>query len=205
MRRNVMFERSRTFRSDEGDSRRLRLTPRRGATVGHYAPYEPNEYSDDYFGPGDNYERRGFRDDFNPGRQMERREVGGIVMHDPNVRPTARRTDSGHYGEMRPGGQSWASLKRHMDQKERERESFRGRGPKGYTRSDERLQEIICEMLTRDPDIDASEVSVAVKNGEVTLTGTVDDRRTKFLIEHRVDQCSGAKEIHNRLRVSRPR
>ena len=202
MRRDVMFERGRQFSPDEGRDRPLRLGPDGGARVGHYAPYEPNEYSDDYFGPGDNYERRGFKDDFNPPRQMERGQVGGIVMHSRNVRPTARPTDSGHYGEMHRGDESWASLKRRLARNQGE--SFRGRGPKGYVRSDARLEEIICEMLTHDHEIDASEVSVQVKDGEVTLTGSVDDRRTKYLIEERIDQC-GVKEIHNQLRTTRPR
>ena len=200
MRRNVMFERGRTFSPDEGRDRPLRLSPRHGANVGRYAPYEPNEYSDDYFGPGDNYEARGF-DDFNPPRQDERREVGGIVRHSGDPRPTARPTDSGHYGEMHQGDESWASLNRRLTR--HAQTNHRGRGPKDYVRSDARLQEIICEMLTHDHDIDASEVSVHVKDGEVTLSGNVDNRRTKYLIEERIDQC-GVKDIHNQIRTTRP-
>jgi osmotically-inducible protein OsmY len=83
-----------------------------------------------------------------------------------------------------------------------QRQSFRGKGPKGYERSDERLKEIVCEKLTDDDDIDASSVNVEVRNGEVTLTGTVDDRRVKFQIEDLVERCGGVKEIHNNLRVS---
>ncbi len=78
--------------------------------------------------------------------------------------------------------------------------SYQGRGPKGYTRSDERLKEVVCERLTEHPGIDASEITVQVSNQEVTLTGSVDNRRTKFLAEE-VAEHSGAKEIHNQLRV----
>ncbi len=86
-----------------------------------------------------------------------------------------------------------------------ERQSgFRGRGPKGYQRSDERLKEVICEQLTDDPRIDASEITVTVKNGEVTLEGTVNDRSSKYRAEDLVDDCSGVREIHNRLRVQSP-
>jgi hypothetical protein len=206
MRRNEIFERNRLFRSDEGGSRRLHLTPRHSATIGHYSSPEPNEYSDDYYGPGDRYEGRGFEDDFNPPRQDERGDVGGIVLHRGDVRPTARPTDSGHYGEMRPGDQSWGALQRHMSQRQQQSApNHRGRGPKGYQRSDERLHEIICEMLTNDPDIDASEVTVEVKGGEVTLTGNVDDRRTKYEIEHKIEHHAGVNEIHNQLRTWRPR
>ena len=204
MRRNVMFERGRMFRPGEGREARLRLNPERGARAGHYAPYDSSEYSDDYFGPGDSYERRMFRDEVNAGRQTDRSTSAGIVMHERNVRPTARPTDSGHYGELHRGDQSWASLKRHMDERSRERTSFRGRGPKGYVRSDARLQEIICEGLSDDHEIDASNVSVEAKNGEVTLTGNVETRREKYLIEELVDQC-GASAIHNQIRTSRTR
>ena len=40
--------------------------------------------------------------------------------------------------------------------------SYRGRGPRGYTRSDERLLETVCEQLTDDPRIDATELVFAV-------------------------------------------
>ena len=77
---------------------------------------------------------------------------------------------------------------------------YRGRGPKGYQRSDERLQEVICDRLTDDPRIDASDISVEVRDCVVRLTGSVDDRRTKYDVEELVERC-GAKEIDNQLRV----
>ena len=82
-----------------------------------------------------------------------------------------------------------------------QRQSFRGKGPKGYERSDERLKEIICERLMEDPEIDASEISVEVRNREVTLQGTVDDRRTKYEVEELIERCGGVKDVKNELRV----
>lgn len=79
--------------------------------------------------------------------------------------------------------------------------SHRGRGPKGYTRSDELLKEIICEQLTDDPYIDASEVAVEVSNSEVTLRGTVTERRQKYAIEDLIADVAGVNEIHNYLSV----
>ncbi len=79
--------------------------------------------------------------------------------------------------------------------------TFRGRGPKGYERSDERLREIICERLTDDPRIDASEVHIEVKDKIVKLTGTVSDRRTKYEIEDLVERCGGLEDIDNQVRV----
>jgi osmotically-inducible protein OsmY len=82
-------------------------------------------------------------------------------------------------------------------------QSFRGRSPKGYARSDERIKEDICERLTEDPNIDASEISIEVQGGIVTLEGTVEDRMQKHRAEDMVDACSGVKDVHNRLTVSR--
>jgi hypothetical protein len=44
-------------------------------------------------------------------------------------------------------------------------------------------------------------IEVQVDNGEVTLTGTVDDRRTKRLTEDIAESVYGVKDVHNRLRV----
>jgi osmotically-inducible protein OsmY len=78
----------------------------------------------------------------------------------------------------------------------------RGKGPKGYERSDDRIHDEICERLTRHPLIDASLMDVSVKNREVTLTGEVLDRRMKHMAEDVVDEVFGVREIHNNLRVS---
>ena len=84
---------------------------------------------------------------------------------------------------------------------EQTRESHRGKGPKGYERSDERIHEEICERLTHHPLIDASLMEVSVKNRDVTLTGEVHDRRMRHLAEDIADGVSGVREIHNNLRV----
>ncbi|HEX7182284.1 MAG TPA: BON domain-containing protein, partial [Thermoanaerobaculia bacterium] len=77
-----------------------------------------------------------------------------------------------------------------------------GRGPQGYQRSNERIKEEACEILTRHGHIDASGVTVEVNNGEVTLTGTVNSRREKRLAEEVLENLSGVKDVHNQLRVS---
>jgi osmotically-inducible protein OsmY len=78
-----------------------------------------------------------------------------------------------------------------------------GRGPKGYARSDERIREDVCEALERDNHVDASEIEVKVKEGVVTLTGSVEDRRTKRLAEDAVEYLSGVKDVRNELTVDR--
>jgi osmotically-inducible protein OsmY len=58
--------------------------------------------------------------------------------------------------------------------------SHRGRGPQGYSRSDERIKEDVCERLSEHHYIDASQIRVEVSQGVVTLEGTVDDRWQKY-------------------------
>jgi hypothetical protein len=79
----------------------------------------------------------------------------------------------------------------------------RGRGPKSYRRSDERLKEDICERLTDDPHIDASGIEVEVDDGAVTLSGSIGNRWMKYHAEEIVDRCRGVHEIHNRLSCPR--
>lgn len=78
---------------------------------------------------------------------------------------------------------------------------YRGRGPKGYRRADERIHEEICDRLTAHGAIDATGIEVHVDTGEVTLEGTVADRRMKRLAEAVVDSVRGVVDVHNRLRL----
>ena len=88
-----------------------------------------------------------------------------------------------------------------MSRQQGMRGPFSGRGPKGYQRSDDRIREDICEVLMQHGEIDASEVEVEVQNGEVTLRGTVEDRRQKRLIEDVLEEVSGVRDVQNQLRV----
>lgn len=85
---------------------------------------------------------------------------------------------------------------------ERRREQdYRGRGPKGYKRSDERIQEDVNDRLADDPYVDASELEVTVSGGEVTLSGTVDDRQSRRRAEDLAEQVSGVSYVQNNIRV----
>ena len=78
---------------------------------------------------------------------------------------------------------------------------FAGRGPKGYTRSDERIREDVSDKLMEHPDLDASEIEVQVAEGEVTLSGSVDSRWAKRLAEDIAESCTGVRDVMNHLRV----
>jgi hypothetical protein len=80
----------------------------------------------------------------------------------------------------------------------------RGRGPKGYRRSDERILEDVNDRLTEDPRVDASEIQVDVQGGEVTLTGTVGSREERRRAEDVAEGASGVTYVMNNLRVRQP-
>jgi hypothetical protein len=119
--------------------------------------------------------------------------------------PSSRASSAGATGApgyAREG--AWSDPTDWMPENEREEApvSYRGRGPRGYTRSDERLLETVCEQLTDDPRIDASDIEVEVKQQVVTLRGSVPDRWTKYAVEELVESA-GARDIENQLRVGR--
>lgn len=83
------------------------------------------------------------------------------------------------------------------------RNSHAGKGPKGYQRTHERLTEDVCERLTWNSELDASNIEVKVEDDEVTLEGTVDSRQAKRTAEDLAESVSGVRDVHNRLQIRR--
>jgi osmotically-inducible protein OsmY len=81
--------------------------------------------------------------------------------------------------------------------------SYYGKGPKSFKRSDERIKEELSELYTRHHDIDASDIELEVKDGEVTLSGSVPERRMKYLAEELAENSMGVREVNNQIRVKR--
>lgn len=79
--------------------------------------------------------------------------------------------------------------------------SHRGKGPKNYERSQDRMREDVCERLTDDAMIDASNMEVRVENNEVVLSGTVRNREEKRRAEDLAEAVAGVRNVENRLRV----
>lgn len=77
----------------------------------------------------------------------------------------------------------------------------RNRGPKGYTRSDDRIREDLSDRLMQHDHIDPSDLEVQVRNGEVTLSGTVCCRAEKYHAEELAESIAGVKDVNNQLRV----
>lgn len=79
--------------------------------------------------------------------------------------------------------------------------SYRGRGPKNYTRSDDRIIDDVNERLTNDDDLDASDIEVKCESGVLTLEGTVEQRWMKHRAEDLAEACAGVRQIDNRIQV----
>lgn len=122
----------------------------------------------------------------------EQSEYGryGNVYYPKSPRRSERGVQSFDYHR----GQSWGSSV----------ESMRGKGPKGYRRRDDRILEEINDRLTDDSHLDASDIEVAVKNGEVILSGAVRTKKDKRWAEELVESISGVTNLENRIRVSSP-
>ena len=164
----------------EDDERLAR--DRRGQRYGHWEdrstrdvepPPRERDYDDD--DRDDRYDRGGY---LGQGGQ----EMGYVETR------RGQHQDGGRYGH---GPGSWAP-----------RPSHRGKGPANYTRSDERIRELVCEALTDDHDVDATHIDVTVKDSEVILAGTVDDRRQKRMAEDCAAHIAGVKDVHNQLRIA---
>ncbi|HEV2533404.1 BON domain-containing protein [Phenylobacterium sp.] len=90
------------------------------------------------------------------------------------------------------------------DEAERDRSrDYRGLGPKGYKRADERISDEAHERLTDDPWVDATNISISVSGGEITLSGTVDSREAKHRAERCVEDIAGVNHVQNNLRLDR--
>lgn len=80
--------------------------------------------------------------------------------------------------------------------------SHRGKGPKGYTRSDDRIRDDISDHLTQDHLVDATHIEVVVADCECTLNGTVSTRDEKRRAEDVAERIMGVKHVQNNLRVA---
>lgn len=76
-----------------------------------------------------------------------------------------------------------------------------GKGPKGYRRSDDRVREDVCDALSVDPLVDASDVEVEVSSGKVVLKGAVASHHVKRRVEDLALAVTGVVDVENTLRL----
>ncbi|MDQ2657664.1 MAG: BON domain-containing protein [Bacteroidota bacterium] len=161
-------------------------------------------YGDSY--PGGNYGRSNY------GRPDSGRWNSGRYDWGRGGRNDDRHRDFGHgdseerswWDRTSDEVSSWFGDDEAQRRRERDRNEqgmHRGKGPRNYSRSDDRIKEDVNDRLSDDPFIDASDIDVSVSNGEVSLTGHVDHRSTKRRAEDIAESVSGVKNVENRIRV----
>lgn len=145
------------------------------------------------------YAQRDWGDDYRGGREFER------GAGSPEHADYGRALQSGRFERDRElyGRDQEASWQRTSDYGIGQAGGqYRGRGPRGYRRSDERIREDICDCLTDDAQIDATNLEILVQEGEVTLSGTLGSRAEKRRTEDLCAAVSGVKDVHNNVRVA---
>jgi len=146
------------------------------------------------YGPEPRGQRPGQYADFRFGHPLSQRERDEArhARHDEGRNFLDRAADrvaswfGGHEGETR-AAPTW--------------QGHRGKGPRGYHRSDQRISDDVHDALTDDAYLDATDVTVAVASGEVTLSGVVTDREAKHRAERIVERISGVDHVQNNLRI----
>lgn len=171
---------------------------------GHGGTYDGSTYGDDVprygpqYGAGDRFDQ-GYGDGGPTGGNYARYAASGFYPADHplqrggysrtaypyqrSFRGSEERSGQGFYGDRRNDGE------------------HRGKGPRGYQRADERIEEDVNDRLSEDPQLDASNIEVSVKSSEVTLSGEVGSRADKRRAEDCVEAVSGVTNVQNNLRV----
>jgi osmotically-inducible protein OsmY len=211
-------DRSRTWEADDFDRYQDDRPRIEGDDVGRYRPFGETgpiaTRSGAYSGEGRSYGASGRYDDLSPNYRgfeaQQRRTHRGEYDADrytPNPREGRGDEPRTWWDRTQDEVSSWfgddeARRRREWDERRADIKSeHRGRGPKGYKRSDSRIEEDVNDRLTDDPYLDASDVQVSVKDSEVTLSGTIRRREDKRRAEDLAELVSGVTHVQNNLRV----
>ena len=114
-------------------------------------------------------------------------------------------------GAQSHGTQGWQdspSLEAREDAQRLQDDANQMRGDKGPTnlqRTDERVRAAVSAALEIHDQVDATHIEVLVKDGEVTLSGTVTDRNQQRLAEEVVAAVSGVRDVQNLIELADPR
>lgn len=132
---------------------------------------------------------------------INRRNIGRDYEQNAGYRDSYSHLTTGQWPEVERARDQRRSMETPRQQPEG---PHRGKGPKSYKRSDTRILEDVNDVLCEDPYIDASDIEARVENGEVVLTGFVQDKFLKRRAEDLLDQVSGINNVENRLRTRVP-
>lgn len=154
---------------------------------GHQRGYATDQHgSREFPGPDHDYIHRVMHDEGGYWGEQRRRHD-----RDPYAHGTGLGIGGGDGGTERAAGGRYSEG------------GYRGHGPRGHKRSPERIYEEVCDRLTDDPYVDASDIEVSVHEGEITLSGTVDSRQVRRRAEDIAESVSGVTHVQNNLRVRR--
>lgn len=170
-------------------------------------PYGNDQYGGRYQGPG------------NTGNQQYsgNQQYGGSYNPQHNSPTEHNRWQAGNYqgsqewgtGRYTPNTGNESTYNHDSSMMINERGSLyssgphKGKGPKGYQRSDDRIKEDVSDRLMDDSHLDASDIEVDVENNEVILSGSVYNREAKRRAEELVESIPGVNNVENRLHVGR--
>ena len=156
----------------------------------HHDRYDGRRQSPqhDYYDPDHEYRAPGYGRDIDHEPYGKRSMPGEYADRGRDRQPTRRQADEVH---------AWSEPSSWFGGG-----APRGVGPNGYVRSDERIRELVCDDLMDDAWLDASQIEVSVKDGEVILSGAVENRDAKRLAEDIAEHAGGVKHVLNSLRVA---
>jgi osmotically-inducible protein OsmY len=69
------------------------------------------------------------------------------------------------------------------------------------TPADNKIYDQVRQKLANDPEVKGANLDVVVKNGAVTLTGTVNDIRAKEKAEKDTKKVKGVTSVVNELKI----
>ncbi len=69
------------------------------------------------------------------------------------------------------------------------------------TPSDDKIYDMVRQRLANDPDVKGAGFEVTVKNGAVTLKGTVHDERARDKAEKIAKKVKGVTSVTNQLKI----
>lgn len=192
-------------RNNERDERDRNWRSREQNRQGDNRWPEGEDYAREQQIGGTRWRRPSMQDEWNRGSEREVWEsdggqrVGWQGDRWQGRRESQFRGDESNYG--RGWNQNMGGWNQGQEMRRENERQYVGRGPRGYKRSDSRIEEDVNERLTQHGMIDATDIEVSVQNGEVTLRGYVDRRMAKRLAEDIADSVFAVKEVHNQIKV----
>jgi osmotically-inducible protein OsmY len=203
------YQRHQDF-SDEYNNIREGYYRNRGQQTGNSQPSEyPDAYGNRYGADGEYSSNTHYNDERNRQQASGGRQNSGVSGYgDSGYRSNSDQPGYGSGSGYNQGGMnsygadpdrygsnsSYSNMGGSMA-------SHRGKGPKSYVRSDERIHEDVSDRLRDDEHIDASDIEVSVEKGDVVLSGTVENRFAKRHAEDLTEHISGVRNVENRIRV----